>query len=181
MEGRRKEVVLLVLAVLALGIALYTFRGNKPAPTPAPGPATTAAALVAEAATAPGSEQATAEEAQGTEGDATGTTAAGRQRNPFSAPGLVAAGPTPGVTPGSEPTADPAPDVAPATGETSLVLTGVIDGKESVAILRQDDQRFFVRVGDLVGEGYRVQSIAHQQVVLAGQQGKVILRMGGRQ
>jgi hypothetical protein len=66
-------------------------------------------------------------------------------------------------------------------GETSLTLTGIIDGKQSVAILRQDDQRFFVKAGDLVGEGYRVQSIGRQQVVLAGQQGNVILRMGGRQ
>jgi hypothetical protein len=49
-----------------------------------------------------------------------------------------------------------------------------------VAILRQDDQRYFVKVGETVA-GYRVQSISNQQVVLAGSQGKVTLRMGGRQ
>lgn len=181
MEGRRKEVVLLVLAVLALGVALYTFRGNKPAPAPAPGPTTTAAAPAPEAATEPGDEQGAIEGGQGAEGDATGATTGARQRNPFSAPGTVAVAPAPNVTEGSEPATDFSPDVAPSTGETSLILTGVIDGKDSVAILRQDDQRFFVKVGDLVGEGYRVQSISRQQVVLAGQQGKVILRMGGRQ
>ena len=63
----------------------------------------------------------------------------------------------------------------------SLTLTGIIDGRQTVAILRQNDQRYFVKVGDFIGDGYRVQSIGNQQVVLAGQQGKVILRMGGRQ
>jgi hypothetical protein len=49
-----------------------------------------------------------------------------------------------------------------------------------VAILRQEDRRYFVKVGDTVGD-YRVKSIGSRQVVLANQQGKVILRMGGRQ
>jgi hypothetical protein len=181
MEGRRKEVVLLVLAVFALGIALYTFRGNKPAPVAAPGPAPAARAPAPEAGTEPGSEQAAPGEAQGTEGETADTGGATRQRNPFSAPGTVAVDPASNVPEASDPTGDPSLTASPATGDTSLVLTGVIDGRESVAILRQDDQRFFVKVGDLVGDGYRVQSIGHQQVVLAGQQGKVILRMGGRQ
>jgi hypothetical protein len=73
-----------------------------------------------------------------------------------------------------------APDM-PEWADSSLTLTGIVEGKPDVAILRQGDQRFFVKVGDPIGGGYRVQSIGNQQVVLAGQQGKVILRMGGRQ
>jgi hypothetical protein len=65
--------------------------------------------------------------------------------------------------------------------DSSLTLTGIVEGKSDVAILRQGDQRLFVKVGDSIGGGYRVQSIGNQQVVLAGPQGTVILRMGGRQ
>jgi hypothetical protein len=175
MEGRRKEIILLVLAVAALGIALYTFRGNKPAPAPAPVPAATAPGAARDEA-APGArgEQAATGAAQGTEGDASAAA-----RNPFSTPGGVEAAPDVGGD--SETMVEPPPDTAPGEGGASLTLTGIVDGKQSVAILRQDDQRFFVKVGDLVGEGYRVQSIGSQQVVLVGQQGKVILRMGGRQ
>jgi hypothetical protein len=174
MEGRRKEIILLVLAVAALGIALYTFRGNKPAPAPAPVPAATAPGPAREAAPGTRGEQAATGAAQGTEGDASAAA-----RNPFSTPGAGEAVPHGGGD--SETVVEPPPDTTPDEGGASLALTGIVDGKQSVAILRQDDQRFFVKVGDLVGEGYRVQSIGSQQVVLVGQQGKVILRMGGRQ
>ncbi|MDH4179647.1 MAG: hypothetical protein OEV33_03985 [Armatimonadota bacterium] len=192
MEGRRKEVLLLVLAVAALGIALYTFRG-KPAPPPAggtpvasqPGSAPAQGNVDAQASAQEGDEQAGASEEGSSEA------AAGEaQRNPFSAPGTSVAseagvGPEAGAGAGAEGSATPEPGMGPEQaepgGEMGLTLTGIVEGKQTVAILRQNDQRYFVKVGDLVGDGYRVQSIGRQQVVLAGQQGKVILRMGGRQ
>jgi len=188
MESRRKEVLLLVLAVAALGIALYTFRG-KPAPPPAggtpvasqPGSAPAQGNADAKASAQEGDEQAGASEEGSSEA------AAGEaQRNPFSAPGAsVAVGADVGPEAGAEGSAATEPGMGPEQTEPGekmgLTLTGIVEGKQTVAILRQNDQRYFVKVGDLVGDGYRVQSIGRQQVVLAGQQGKVILRMGGRQ
>lgn len=201
MEGRRKEVLLLALAVAALGLALYTFR-SKPAPTAAPAPA-----AGTQEATKTGTESG-GPSAAGTEGEeqvkaTPGTAAAGEQRNPFAAPGGAAGSaampagtqkpttakaqasaaaaatgvePPPGPQPGAP--AQPTPE---QPEKPSLTLTGIVNGKPNVAILRQDDQRYFVKVGDTVGGNYRVQSIGSQQVVLSGQQGKVILKMGGRQ
>lgn len=212
MEGRRKEVLLLVLAVLALGVALYTFRG-KPQPQAAapaaetPGgraPATQAGAGVGEAGQV-GQAGTEAPGAARPEGVPAG--AAGAQRNPFVAPGAeiaaaeamrragtpkaaataaagsAAATATTGGEPGPTPAGEPAGQAAPAGTETqgAFTLTGIVNGKPNVAILRQDDRRYFVKVGDTVGDGYRVKAIGNQQVVLVGQQGKVTLRMGGRQ
>lgn len=188
MEGRRKEVLLLVLAVAALGIALYSFRG-KPAPPPAGG---TPVASEAGAAPAQGNADKSAvtqegEQQAGASAEGSSEAAAGgAQRNPFSAPGAsVEVGATVGPEAGAEGSAVTEPGMGPEQaepgGEVGLTLTGIVDGKQTMAILRQNDQRYFVKVGDLVGDGYRVQSIGRQQVVLAGQQGKVILRMGGRQ
>jgi hypothetical protein len=188
MEGRRKEVLLLVLAVAALGIALYSFRG-KPAPPPPggtpvasePGAAPAQGKVEESAVKEEGEQQAGASEEGSSE-----AVAGGAQRNPFSAPGASAAvGSDVAPEAGAEASAAPEPGMGPERaepgGELGLTLTGIVDGKQTVAILRQNDQRYFVKVGDLVGDGYRVQSIGRQQVVLAGQQGKVILRMGGRQ
>jgi hypothetical protein len=172
MEGRRKEVLLLVLALAALGLALYTFRG-KPAPTGPPAVAEPGAP----AEPAPSEGLKVVHIGQGQEGPAqaaAGSEAADAQRNPFSAPGSAPVGPAPDSTPADLPD-------TPEWGDGSLTLTGVVEGKPDVAILRQGDQRFFVKVGDPIGDGYRVQSIGNHQVVLAGPQGKVILRMGGRQ
>jgi len=187
MGSRRKEILLLVLALAALGIALYTFRG-KPAPPPAggtvvasqPGPAPAQEKAGASAAGQEGGEQAEATE-EGSPENAGG----GQQRNPFSTPGAPVAGSAEGApeagAEGAAPEPAAGPDQGDSGGQMSLTLTGIIDGRQTVAILRQNDQRYFVKVGDLIGDGYRVQSIGNQQVVLAGQQGKVILRMGGRQ
>ncbi len=186
MEGRRKEIMLLLLAVVALGVGFYTFR--KPAPPPAP----TAARPEG---TKPGKEAAEPS-AVGPQGAPVGpgaTTTAGEQRNPFAAPSEgaptqptpktgepAAAGPPPA---GGEPAPTPAPSTQPAPNEPekpTLTLTGVVRGRPDVAILRQDDRRYFVKVGETVGD-YRVLTILSQQVVLAGPSGKVTLRMGGRQ
>jgi len=188
MEGRRKEVLLLVLAVVALGIALYSFRG-KPAPPPQGG---TPVASEPGAAPAEGNADKSAvtqegeQQAEGSEEGSSEAAAGGAQRNPFSAPGASAAvGSDVAPEAGAEGSAATEPGMGPEQaepgGEMGLTLTGIVEGKQTVAILRQNDQRYFVKVGDLVGDGYRVQSIGRQQVVLAGQQGKVILRMGGRQ
>ena len=192
MESRRKEVLLLILAVAALGVGLYTFRGKSSAPAPGPAPRAEKAAPSGEEKA--GEPAASAKEGQKPAAEGEGKTsggAASAQRNPFSAPG----GPAPGAEQpvsggeGAQP-AQPAQPVQPvpvqepaqvASGGAGMVLTGIVDGKQTLAILRQDDRRFYVKVGDSVGDGYRVQSIGSQQVVLAGQQGKLILKMGGRQ
>ncbi len=181
MEGRRKEVLLLVLALVALGLALYTFRGK---PTPAQPPSATGAgpAPAEEASGVPVGHPEDSGLGEGAEGAQEPGDAAA-QRNPFSAPGAAPAVVEPPSDTGFR-SGDQEPMAAldlSESGEGALTLTGIIDGRSTVAILRQNDQRFFVRAGDQIGHGYRVQSIGNQQVVLAGPQGKVILRMGGRQ
>ena len=197
MEGRRKELLLLVLAVVALGVALYTFRAKPAATPPAPAAGTPEATETGkeEAASSAGQEAQAAAAAGQTEGTAQG------QRNPFATPGATETAAAPAATTkgaaaaaaGMTDTTRPAGDTEPAPGpqpaaqpsgseaeKPSLTLTGVVNGRPNVAIIRQDDRRYFVKVGDTVGD-YRVKTIANQQVVLVGAQGKVTLRMGGRQ
>ena len=190
MQGRVKEILLLVLALAALGIALFTFRGK---PTPAPAPTAAAApsrqASLPDAAEASASGQEQGGEQQGA-GD-TGSEGGEARRNPFSAPGGPVA--TTDSEPGEGTDATAAEEIAetvvpasaleePGLPQKALTLTGVVLGRTTVAIIRQDDQRFFVKVGDQV-DRYRVRAIGSREVVLsvAGQEGNVILRMGGRQ
>lgn len=182
MEGRRKEIILLVLAVVALGVALLTFRGQPAAP-PAPAPETETAqapdsekpeapAAEAERET-PAAEGESEEQAAPSEGEAA-------SRNPFSTPGASPAA-TGETQEGTDEPATAEQPPAGGDGEQALALTGIVAGTPTVAILRQGDQPYFVRVGDHVGEAYRVQAIGHQKVVLAGPGGEMVLRMGGRQ
>jgi hypothetical protein len=179
MEGRRKEVILLVLALAALGLALYTFRA-KPTPAPPAGPAVAAQPAPAPEPTRPqipglaGGDQQQAGTAEPAAGDDAGDV----QRNPFSAPD---GSPGPMAPPSHSGPAGPEEPDIPEWTDGSLTLTGIVEGKPDVAILRQGDQRLFVKVGDPIGGGYRVHSIGNHQVTLAGPQGTVILRMGGRQ
>jgi hypothetical protein len=181
MEGRRKEIILLVLAVVALVVALFTFRGKPSPPPAAPGPEPTETAKVTEPERATGAQAPRAGEgiSGGEESEAT----AGQReaRNPFSAPGVEPeAGPE--VAPPTEVPEGPPEGTAGGEGpKTALTLTGIVAGTPTVAILRQNDQRYFVEVGEYVGEGYRVAAIGRQEVVLAGPEGKITLRMGGRQ
>jgi Tfp pilus assembly protein PilP len=62
-----------------------------------------------------------------------------------------------------------------------LALYGIVAGKQAMAVIREGDQRYYVKVGDRIGDRYRVQAISQKEVVLVGSEGKVILRMGGRQ
>ena len=168
MEGRRKEVVLLIVAACALAVALITFLGrSNPPPAPPPAPAAPA--------------QAGVEEGDGSDEGSGGRTGSGQEdtnRNPFTAPDAVPAEPTGESDVGPGPEADIEGEAPVAT---SLTLTGIIAGRPSIACIREDGQRYYVSVGEQIGERYRVQKIGRGQVVLTGQEGRVILRMGGRQ
>jgi hypothetical protein len=81
-------------------------------------------------------------------------------------------------------TAAPAAPAAAKGGEapaTGLILAGIVAGRQAMAVIREGDQRYYVKAGDRIGDRYRVQSVGSKEVVLTGKEGKVILRMGGRQ
>lgn len=173
MQGRGKEIILLVLAVGALGLALYTFRG-KPTPAAAPEPAPPAPREAAEREVAemPG-EEATSEE--GAEGET-----AGGIRNPFSAPesgGTVEAGEAEGTDLGAaEPPPGEQPQPPTATG---FKLEGIMTGPPPFAVIRYGDRPYFAKVGDEIADGYRVDLIrGEREVVLTGQHGTIVLRTG---
>jgi len=186
MTRRSKDLILLVLAVAVLALALYTFRGK---PASAPGqPAGTASAESSQAGGPEGAEKAGGE---GTEAVAEGTGEGGTTRSPFAAPeGSVATAALPPDTPSAEQAAEgpeqtagaeqPTPEGAETAGP-GLTLTGIVAERPTVAVIREDGQRHFVKVGDQIGDRYRVQAIRHQQVVLASKDGQLILKMGGRQ
>jgi hypothetical protein len=188
MSRRSKDVLLLVLALVALIVALYTFR-RKPAPV-------TQAKPVAAAKT---------EVAKPAEGEAkpapVSPGAAGETRNPFAGPGAAGAVALPEATAkppapaAAQPPVTPAPTVTAtppvtplppptaagvAAPEQELALAGIVAGRRNMAVIREGDKRYYASVGDRIG-GYRVQAIGEHEVVLAGREGKVILRMGGRQ
>jgi hypothetical protein len=198
--GRRKDVLLFLLAVIALVVAVYTFR--RPARAPVANPATAAnpATSTKEVAKAGG------ETKTGQAADRTGTSrsAGGPTRSPFEGPGAAAVaeseagrkppvGAVAGLPQGPAPAVDPLPalpTLAPATAgspkqattpEKTLTLNGIVAGRQAMAVIRQGEQRYYVKVGDPVGDQYRVQTISQKEVVLVGKEGKVILRMGGRQ
>jgi len=200
--GRRKDVFLFALAVVALVVAVYTFR--KPAPsTPSKADKQTVATHAKSGAGAERGKKAQ-EGAAATEAlPSTGAT-----RSPFEGPGTATAsetgkkpaaaekppsanaqqpplpaGPTPG---GTKPAPAPTPAQASPGGKQggaanqALTLNGILAGRQTMAVIRQGDQRYYVKAGDRV-DRYRVQSISQKEVVLVGSEGKVILRMGGRQ
>ena len=180
MQGRGKEIFLLVLALGALGLALYTFRG-KPGSAPEPsGPA------------APAAEDAGEEVAETPEGG-TAATEGGEQASaagtdPFSLPGTASgAGPEgTGGTGEAGAGGETQVPVEPSPGEieqppiqTGLTLTGILTGPSSLAVIWHEGKRYHVKVGDSVADVYRVESIeggSEGKVVLAGKQGTVVLR-----
>jgi hypothetical protein len=189
MGSRSKDILLLVLAVAALGIAIYTFRGR---PAPAPQPATAVSSDRGERGTA---KPATVP-AEEPSGEQTGAAASGGERNPFAAPGAASTPVTvaPSTQPPGEPQGTPGtPEagttaaagqqaaVRPEPSQTGLTLTGIVAGRPTLAVIRDNGQRHFVKVGDQIGDRYRVQAIKRQEVVLASEEGQVTLRMGGRQ
>jgi hypothetical protein len=61
-------------------------------------------------------------------------------------------------------------------GTAAISLAGITMGEHPMAILRLGDQRWYAKAGDQVG-GYRVQSIGREEVVLAGPDGTLVLRL----
>jgi len=203
MGRRSKDVLLLLLAVVALAVALYTFRRKPAAPTTKP-PTASTQAQKGEQGTATGERPGPGGKPAGAASAAPG----GGARNPFAgpsvppAPGPKPAGaggtstpsrgaqvsviaPVPGpslpvVTPAPMPTGPKPGGQAGAQGQ-ALTVVGIIAGRQTMAVIRAGDQRYYVRVGDRIGDRYRVQAIGSKDVVLASNEGKVILRMGGRQ
>ncbi len=189
MRSRGKDILLLVLALAALLVAFYTFQ-RKPRGAAAPAGQTPATSAEATEKPAEAGESASTAKGPGAEEASPAGAATQAARNPFAAPGSPAkegaappegAAPAPGAAEGS---VEPAP-AAPAAQQTpaapALKLTGIVAGRPAVAIIRDDGERYFVRVGDYVRGGYRVHAIGRQEVVLAGPQGQVTLTMGGRQ
>ena len=181
MQGRGKEIFLLVLALGALGLALYTFRG-KPASAPAPsGPA--APAPAAEEA---GEEVAKAPAEGTTPTEGGGPSAAGT--DPFSRPSAAPAAGTEGTAgtgeagagvPTPVPVEPPPGEVERPPDQTGFRLEGIVTGQPSFAVIRHEGKAYFVKVGDSVANTYRVEAIrGGNEVVLAGQQGTLVLRTG---
>jgi hypothetical protein len=180
MKRSPKEVVLLVLALIALVAAVWTFQ-RKPTPSAAPG-----------ATAETGDTKRNAKKnGDGDQGNAGGGPQGEAARNPFVAPGAqdqapqkpVPAGDSqaPGAIPG-QPAEQPgaAPEPQNDAPVPTLRLSGIVAGNPSVAVIYQDDERHFVREGDRIGD-YRVQTIKRQEVVLVGGDRKLILNAGGRQ
>jgi hypothetical protein len=71
------------------------------------------------------------------------------------------------------------PPIGPGSGTGSsgsaLRLTGVLKGPKDVAIIRSDTARWYAGIGDLLGGGYRVVSIAQDRVTLSGPAGTKVL------
>jgi hypothetical protein len=201
--NRGKEILTLCLGVAALATAIYTFRSDPGARYASPKHAARTetsrlrearGALEETTSKAPPREQILAEAKEGV-----------LNRNPFSRPvGSPSAAPQPAPTPappGAQPTLTPqAVAATPATlppfatqtpplGTTAIAppapsapsLAGIIGDRSGyqTAVIRLGDRRYFAKQGDKVAGRYLVQSVSDRQVVLAGVEGKLILKMGG--
>jgi len=192
---RGKEILLLVLAVVALAFAVYTFR-----PKQEPQPASPAVATAQEGdADAPSAARPEGDESPLATAEAGADGAGTVARNPFAAPGqggasseapselagaLAGAG---APSEGGQPAAPAAPEPASSnagqegTEAGSFKLTGIVAGPQPLAVVRQGDQRYFLKVGDRIGDHYRVRAIRTTEVELVSEADTIILRMGGRQ
>jgi hypothetical protein len=75
------------------------------------------------------------------------------------------------------PAAKPAPPAAPPP---AVVITGILEGDDNVAILKWDDShRQVVRVGDKLDGGYVVKAIRSDAVVVAHRTTTWTIRLGG--
>ena len=175
MQSRGKEILLLALALAALAVALYTFWGKpKGTATPAPDAGIQAEEAGQEVARAPEDE----EDGGAPEEPAGEVTTTDANRNPFSAPDAPASGPPPGDAETGEPPSDPLLAEEPAL-KTELRLVGIVTGARTLAVIRHGDTRYYVKVGDEIADGYRVEAIrGDREVVLAGSKGTIVLRTG---
>jgi type IV pilus biogenesis protein PilP len=207
MANRGKEILALCLGVATFAVAIYTFRSNPGARYTSPKHAArTEASRLREvrsalgqmkAPNAPPREQVLAEAKLGV-----------LNRNPFSRPvGSPSAAPAPEPAPAQpaaavaqtpQPAA-PAP-AAPVTtvlpplttqtpplgttaapAPTTPSLAGIVGDRSGyqTAVIRIGNGRYFAKQGDKVAGRYLVQSVSDRQVVLAGAEGKLTLKMGG--
>jgi hypothetical protein len=95
--------------------------------------------------------------------------------------GEIPEGPAP---PSEKPALNPLPagdGTLPNPGEASppLRLVGVILGRSRMAILYQEERRYFVREGDLIAGQYLVERIQPGQLCLRAGERSLILRVGG--
>lgn len=122
----------------------------------------------------------------------------GTQPSPTPAP----EGAQPSPTPKPAPAPAPKPQATAATptlpsfstqtpplGTTAMTppvpstptLAGIVGDRSGyqTAVIRIGNRRYFAKAGDKVAGQYLVQSVSDRQVVLAGLEGKLILKMGG--
>lgn len=100
---------------------------------------------------------------------------------PAAAPAPAPApAPRPAAAPPAGATARPAAHAAPAPPKPpSVLVTGILEGDENVAILKWSDaQRQVVRVGDHLDGGYVVKAIRSDAVVLAQRGSEWVMRLG---
>ena len=194
MGNRGKEILLLVLAVVALAFAVYTFR-----PKQSPQPSAQSATAQTGEVEAPSAERPKGDESPSATAEAGVGGAGAVARNPFAAPGsggaspeaplelagnlADASGPSQGGQPGAPAASDAASSSAGQEGTDagSLRLTGIVAGPKPLALVRHGDQRYFLKVGDRIGDRYRVRAIRRTEVELVSEADTIILRMGGRQ
>jgi type IV pilus biogenesis protein PilP len=88
--------------------------------------------------------------------------------------------PQPAAAPASGAPSRPVPHAAPAPPKPpSVLVTGILEGDENVAILKWSDaQRQVVRVGDHLDGGYVVKAIRSDAVVLAQRGSEWVMRLG---
>ena len=209
MANRGKEILLLCLAVTTLVTAIYTFRSDSGAKYREKSPRLAAQTEISRQRAARGSDL-RPEAIASRPPVVPRATVTPINRNPFSRPvGAPSAAPAPepakpagaGAPPAPQPAAalTPAPSpavpgpqaasvlpplsVQAAPAPTAPLLTGVIGNRtgDQTAVIRVGELRYFARAGDKVAGRYLVQSVSDRQVVLAGAEGKLILKMGGSQ
>jgi hypothetical protein len=94
-----------------------------------------------------------------------------------SAPSQPPAPPKPAPAP--KPAAKPAPAPAPPPSPPAVVVTGILEGDENVAILKwNDSHRQVVRVGDRLDGGYVIKTIRPEAVVVARGKHQWTVRLG---
>jgi hypothetical protein len=85
-------------------------------------------------------------------------------------------GPLPSMSPGG---LTPMPVAAPAGSPVAWTVTGIIsNGSQSVAIMRNGDERAYVHPGDFVDSQFRVIDVTAQSVVLRSGTQRYILPLG---
>jgi hypothetical protein len=202
MEKKKKELILLGLAVVLILVTAVTLLPKKPKVSQA-----VAAASSSSGSKTSDSKPASKEAAKTGKGAALptpgellgGSSGNSPNRNPFAAPAAAraatnsttpsAAKPAATAAPAGTPAGNgnlppffpqnPNPMAAAAAPVEPLQLSGVMLGDQTIAVVRRGETRFFVHVGDAV-ENYRVTSIGSSRITLKSKEGnQIILHLGG--